>query len=117
MSRAGVSHRPHGAREWLTERIALAILAPLGVWLAVSGYSLAGEGYDAALAWASSPLNAVLLAVTAVLFCLYAAIAWKVIIEDYLRGPAKPVAMAANYVFFVALAAAALYFIFSLAGA
>ena len=104
--------RPHGAREWLTERAALVALLPLALWLAISGWSLAGAGYEEVLAWASSGLNATLLAVMAVVFCFYASLAWKVIIEDYVHdASAKSLAMAANFVVFAILALAALYFI------
>ena len=59
--------------------------------------------------------NAVLLGATAILFCLFGALAWKVIIEDYVHGGAKSVAMIANYLFFAVLGAAALYFIVTIA--
>lgn len=77
-----VSER-HGASEWKMEKLALLILMPLAVWVASSGYTLAGAGYEGAAAWFSSTLNAGLLAATVVLFCGFASLAWKVIIEDY----------------------------------
>lgn len=81
-----VSER-HGAGEWAIEKAALLILMPLGVWSVFSAWSLSGASYDAVIAWFGQGLNAVLLGVTAVVFFGFAALAWKVIIEDYIHKP------------------------------
>lgn len=81
-----VSER-HGAGEWTVEKIALAILMPLGLWIVWSACCLIGAGYDDILAWFASPVNAWLLAATSVVFFLFASLAWKVIIEDYIHRP------------------------------
>lgn len=106
----------HGAGEWLTERVLLVALIPLGLWAISTGYSLAGAGYDAAMSWFANPLNAGLLAVTAVIFFGYVSLAWKVILEDYVpdvrtRGL---LVVLLNLVFLV-LAAASVFFIVRLA--
>jgi succinate dehydrogenase / fumarate reductase membrane anchor subunit len=106
----------HGASEWKTEKLALLALMPLGVWVASSGLTLAGAGYDGALLWFGDKLNAVLLAVTALIFFLFASLAWKVIIEDYVPAPSSRTALirVSNLVFLV-LAAASVFFIVRLA--
>lgn len=81
-----VSER-HGAGEWTVEKLALLLLMPLGVWLAVNAYALAGADYEAVLAWFSNRVNAGLLGATVVVFFLFASLAWKVIIEDYIHKP------------------------------
>jgi len=81
-----VSER-HGAGEWTIEKLALLALIPLAVWLAVSAYSLAGADYEAVLAWFANQTNAGLLAATVAVFFLFAGLAWKVIIEDYIHKP------------------------------
>lgn len=81
-----VSER-HGAGEWTVEKLALLLLMPLGVWLALNAYSLAGADYEAVLAWFSNRMNAGLLGATVVIFFLFASLAWKVIIEDYIHKP------------------------------
>ena len=83
-NRVKISER-HGAGEWKIERIALAMLVLLGLWVAASAFSLAGSGYDGAMDWFASPLNAVLAGLTLVVFFGYISIAWKVIIEDYVH--------------------------------
>lgn len=106
-----VSER-HGAGEWTTERLALVALLPLSPWVAWSGFTLAGADHAAVLDWFARPVNAALAAATILIFCLYAGLAWKVIIEDYIhRASSKAVLMAlSNLVFFV-MAATAVFFI------
>ena len=110
-----VSER-HGAGEWLIERILLVALLPLGLWVASTGFTLAGAGYDAAMAWFANPLNAALMAITAVIFFGYVSLAWKVILEDYVPsvGTRGLLLLLLNVVFLV-LAAASVFFIVRLA--
>ncbi len=106
----------HGAGEWLTERVLLAALLPLGVWAASSAYTLAGASYAAVLAWFAAPLNAALAAITILVFLGFASLAWKVIIEDYVHKPGTKAALVVllNLVCLV-LAAASVFFIVRLA--
>lgn len=106
-----VSER-HGAGEWKIEKLALLALMPLGVWVASSAFTLAGAGYETVVAWFGSTLNAGLLAVTSLVFFLFASLAWKVIIEDYVPAPStrSTVINLSNLVFLV-LAAASIFFI------
>lgn len=114
-ARIKVSER-HGAGEWAVERVALLILIPLGVWLASTAWTLAGVSYDAVTAWFLNPLNAILAGVTAVVFCGFANLAWKVIIEDYIHRPTnKRLLLAVNSLVFLVLAAASVFFITRLA--
>ena len=110
-----VSER-HGAGEWLIERILLVALLPLGLWVASTGFTLAGAGYDAAMAWFANPLNAALMAITAVIFFGYVSLAWKVVLEDYVPnvGTRGFLVLLLNVVFLV-LAAASVFFIVRLA--
>ncbi|WP_242077647.1 succinate dehydrogenase, hydrophobic membrane anchor protein [Brevundimonas diminuta] len=110
-----VSER-HGAGEWLIERILLVALLPLGLWVASTGFTLSGAGYDAAMAWFANPLNAALMAITAVIFFGYVSLAWKVVLEDYVPnvGTRGLLVLLLNVVFLV-LAAASVFFIVRLA--
>ena len=110
-NRVRVSER-HGAGEWTIERLSLVALLPLSLWVAFSGFTLAGADHAAIMAWFAQPLNAGLAGVTALIFSLYASLAWKVIIEDYIhRASNKALLLAlSNLVFFV-LTATAVFFI------
>jgi succinate dehydrogenase / fumarate reductase membrane anchor subunit len=106
----------HGAGEWTIEKIALALLMPLGLWVAATAISLTGAGYDAVLDWFGNPLNAVLAAVTVLVFFAFASLAWKVIVEDYIHKPTtKTLLLALLNLVFLALAAASIFFIVRLA--
>ena len=102
----------HGAGEWKIEKLALLALMPLGLWVLSSGFTLAGADYGAVIAWFGSTLNAGLLAVTAVVFFLFASLAWKVIIEDYVPAPsARTTLINLSNLVFLVLAAASIFFI------
>jgi succinate dehydrogenase / fumarate reductase membrane anchor subunit len=106
----------HGAGEWLTERVALALLMPLSLWVASTVFTLAGAGYDGLLAWFANPLNAGLLIVTVLALFLFVSLAWKVIIEDYIHKPmAKTLMVGGLNLIFLALAAVSVFFIVRLA--
>ena len=106
----------HGAGEWKIEKLALLALMPLGLWVLSSAFTLAGAGYEAVITWFGSTLNAGLLAVTALAFFLFASLAWKVIIEDYIHRPGnKALLIGLSNVIFLALAAASVFFIVRLA--
>lgn len=110
-----VSQR-HGAGEWAIERVALLILMPLGLWVAVSAYGLAGAGYEAVRAWFGNGVNATLACITMVVFCTFASLAWKVIVEDYIHQPRnKALLLTLVNLVFLALAAASVFFIVRLA--
>ena len=106
----------HGAGEWATERVALLLLMPLGVWVASSAFTLAGADYDTVMAWFASPLNAVLAAVTAVVFFGFASLAWKVVVEDYVHKPGtKRFLLGLLNIVCILLAGASVFFIVRLA--
>jgi len=106
-----VSER-HGAVEWKIEKLALLALMPLGLWVLSSAFTLAGAGYEAVVAWFGNALNMGLLAVTAIVFFLFASLAWKVIIEDYVPTPsARTTLINLSNLVFLVLAAASIFFI------
>ena len=110
-----VSER-HGAGEWTLEKILLALMMPLGVWLLSTAFTLAGAEYDVVLAWFADRLNAGLLIATALVFFGFSSLAWKVIVEDYIHKPgSKALLLGLLNLIFLALAAASVFFIVRLA--
>lgn len=106
----------HGAGEWTIEKVCLALLMPLGLWVVSTIFTLAGAGYDAVRTWAASPLNAGLAVLTTLAVFLYVALAWKVIIEDYIHKPGtKSLLIGLLNLVFLVLAAASVFFIVRLA--
>ncbi len=110
-----VSER-HGSGEWLVERVALALLIPLGLWVLSTTFTLSGSSYDDLMAWFAAPLNAGLLIVTLLALFTFVSLAWKVIIEDYIPQPTTRALMIGSLnLVFLALAAASVFFIVRLA--
>ena len=106
----------HGAGEWKIEKLALLALMPLGLWVLSSGFTLAGADYGAVAAWFANGLNAALAVLAAVAFCGFGALAWKVIVEDYIHRPGnKALLLGLGNVLCLALAAASVFFIVRLA--
>ena len=114
-NRVKISER-HGSGEWVVERVSLLALIPLGVWTAFSAFTLSGASYEAVMAWFGRPTNAVLATLTLVVFLGYAALAWKVIIEDYIHRPKnKALLLGLSNLIFLVLAAAGVFLITRLA--
>ncbi len=110
-----VSER-HGAGEWLSEKVALAALMPLGLWLLSSIFTLAAAGYDTVVAWFGHPLNAWLSAITLLTFLWFASLAWKVILEDYVTDPkSRGLLVGLINLIFLLVAAAGVFFIVRMA--
>jgi succinate dehydrogenase, hydrophobic membrane anchor protein len=109
-----VSER-HGASEWLSEKVALALLMPLGLWLVSTIFTLTGAGYEAVMAWFGRPLNAWLSAMTLLTFLWFASLAWKVILEDYVEGRTRGWLIGLINLICLLVAAAGVFFIVRMA--
>lgn len=115
VNRVKVSER-HGAVEWKAERASSLILVPLTLWGLWSGYVLSGGGYEGALDWFRSPVNAVLLAVTLLVSVWHMQMGLKVIIDDYIHKPgSRGLLMGLIGLVCVLIAAAGVFFIVRLA--
>ncbi len=79
----------HGAGEWLAERGTSVVMVPLAIWAIISAVGIAGKGFEAALAFAKTPLNAGLLGTFLLVACWHMYMGLKVIIDDYLAGPLR----------------------------
>ena len=79
----GPSH--HGAGHWLSERLTSIALVPLSLWAIYSGLVLATTGYEGAVAWLSSPLNAVLTVLLLAIGFLHMHAGLRVVVEDYIH--------------------------------
>ena len=106
----------HGAGEWKAERLSSLILVPLTVWGLWAAATLSGGGYEGALAWFASPVNAILLAVTLLATLWHMQMGVKVIVEDYIHGAGTlRLLLGLNTVICLLLAAASVFFIARLA--
>ena len=110
-----VSER-HGAGEWMQERLSSLILVPLTLWGLWSGWVLSWAGYDGALDWFRSPVNAIVLTVTLLVSLWHMNMGAKVIVDDYIHKPAsRNTLLGLIGLVCVVLAAAGVFFIVRLA--
>lgn len=106
----------HGAGEWKAERLSSLLLVPLTVWGLWAAATLSGGGYDGALAWFSSPVNAALLVVTLLATLWHMQMGVKVIVEDYIHSAGSlKLLLGLNTVICLLLAAASVFFVARLA--
>lgn len=106
----------HGAGEWKAERLSALILVPLTLWGLWAAATLSGSGYDGAVAWFQSPVNAVLLAVTLVATLWHMQMGVKVIVEDYIhKAGTLKLLLGLNTLICLLLALASVFFIARLA--
>ncbi len=107
--RIGPSARK-GAGTWKAERISSVILIPFALWGLWVAANLSGGGYEAAIGWLRSPVNAVLLLAFLAATCWHMALGMRVVIEDYVHGFSGRMLLLLNTLFclglFVAAAAA-----------
>ena len=110
-----VSER-HGAGEWMQERLSSLILIPLTLWGLWSGWVLSGAGYDGALDWFRSPVNAIVLTATLLVSLWHMNMGLKVLVDDYIHRPASRNALLGLIgLLCMLLAAAGVFFIVRLA--
>ncbi|EGF92223.1 succinate dehydrogenase, hydrophobic membrane anchor protein [Asticcacaulis biprosthecium C19] len=77
----------HGAGEWLAERFTSIALIPLTLWAAYAAFTIAGTGYDGALAFVAKPFNILAIAATMLITAWHMYMGVKVIIDDYIGKP------------------------------
>ena len=110
-----VSER-HGAGEWMQERLSSLILIPLTLWGLWSGWVLSGAGYEGALDWFRSPVNAIVLTATLLVSLWHMNMGLKVIVDDYIHRPASRNTLVGLIgLLCMVLAAASVFFIVRLA--
>ena len=112
----GLGSAKHGAGHFITQRVSAIGLLFLVPWFLISLIGATRGGYDAALAWASEPLNAVLtlLAVGAALY--HMRLGMQVVVEDYItKHSTKNVLLILNTFICVVLFAAAAYAVLKIA--
>ena len=86
LSRArGLGSAHEGAGRFMAERATSIALAPLSLWAIWAALSVAHAGYDGAVAFLQSPVNAVLAALTIFVSAYHMKMGVQVIVEDYIH--------------------------------
>ena len=89
----GLGSAREGVKHWWAQRLTAIALIPLVVWFAISLVMLSGADYDIARAWIGSPLVMVLLILTITVGLHHGQLGLQVVIEDYVHGDGKKLAL------------------------
>ena len=88
LSRArGLGSAHEGVTRFISERATSVALVPLSLWAVYAALQLGHGGYDGAVAFLQSPVNAVLAALLVFVSALHMKMGMQVIIEDYIHLP------------------------------
>jgi succinate dehydrogenase / fumarate reductase membrane anchor subunit len=83
----GLGAAKHGVGQFIAERVTAVALIPLVIWGIWSAMVVARGGYEGAIRWLGSPVNAVLLVLTLLVGFWHMQIGLRVVIEDYIGKP------------------------------
>ncbi|MDN5938451.1 MAG: succinate dehydrogenase, hydrophobic membrane anchor protein [Salinisphaera sp.] len=81
----GLGSAKQGVDHWWRQRLSAVALVPLSLWFAFSVASHVGDGYQAVLAWLSSPITAVALSLYLTVACYHSQLGIQVVVEDYVH--------------------------------
>ncbi len=81
----GLGSAKTGVASFIAERLTSVALVPLLLWFAWSAVGLSHSGYDGAVAWLASPINAALLILFALIGSEHMRIGMRVVVEDYIH--------------------------------
>ena len=82
----GLGSAKEGVHHWYAQRASAVVLVFLTGWMIYSAVALAGGGYEASVAFLSSPVNASLLGLMLVVLLYHAMLGLQVVIEDYVHN-------------------------------
>ncbi len=94
-----------GAHHWRVQRVTALALVLLVPWLLVSLASLPDLGWATVQAWMSGLVHAALLTVLLLAATWHSQLGVQVVIEDYVHGAARMVALVASTFLHILLAA------------
>jgi succinate dehydrogenase / fumarate reductase, membrane anchor subunit len=81
-----------GVHHWWVQRLTAVALIPVTVWFVVSMLALPAHDYATVVAWLNQKWTAVLLALLIALTAWHSQLGVQVVLEDYVRDPARSVA-------------------------
>jgi succinate dehydrogenase / fumarate reductase membrane anchor subunit len=89
----GLGSAHTGVARFISERATSVALVPLSLWAIYAGLKIAPLGYDGAVAFLQSPLNAVLAVLLIAVSVSHMDMGMRVIIEDYIHKPLSKVVL------------------------
>ena len=85
-----------GAHHWRVQRLTALALMLLAPWFLISLLCLPDLGYESVRAFSASLCNAALLVLMVTCLCWHSQLGVQVVIEDYVRGGLRMVALVAS---------------------
>lgn len=82
----GLGSAKEGVHHWWMQRVSGAALVPLTLWFVFSIVTMTGSDYTAVTAWASAPVNTVLLVLLVATTFHHTHLGLQVVIEDYVHN-------------------------------
>ncbi len=114
----GLGSAKEGVGHWWAQRLTAVALLPLGLWFVFSVAILAGtesSDYLSVVDWVSAPFNAVMLILFIGTLAYHSMLGVQVVIEDYVHGWLKVFSLVLQKFAHIAVAAAAIYSVLSIA--
>lgn len=103
----GLGSAKEGAAHWWDQRVSSVAVAVLGLWFVFSLVTLPDLSYGTVVAFAASPMHAVLLALFVAVAAWHSALGVQVVVEDYVHDAGAKVVLLLVVKFVHALAGAA----------
>ncbi|MEO0998349.1 MAG: succinate dehydrogenase, hydrophobic membrane anchor protein [Pseudomonadota bacterium] len=105
----GLGSAKEGTDHWWMQRVTAVALVPLTLWFVVAIGLADTLDYASVVYWFSNPVNATLMILLLGALLYHSSLGVQVVIEDYVRGGAKVVALVLSKLVHVGLAVAAVF--------
>jgi succinate dehydrogenase / fumarate reductase, membrane anchor subunit len=89
----GLGSAKEGVAHWWAQRVTAVALVPLVLWFVASLVHLVGASHAAVVDWIASPVPAILLVLLITATFHHAQLGLQVVIEDYVHGEGKKIAL------------------------
>jgi len=111
----GLGSAKEGVHHWWMQRVTAFGNVFLVLWFVVSLLRLPSLDFAIVTSWLAAPLPAVLMALLVINVCYHFRLGLQVVIEDYIHGGSRIIALGILHLWTFGMGAAALYAIFKIA--
>jgi succinate dehydrogenase / fumarate reductase membrane anchor subunit len=105
----GLGSAKEGPGHWWAQRLTAVALVPLTLWFAFSLLGISPADHASVAGWIAAPLNSILLILLVISLVYHSSLGLQVVIEDYVHGPVKVLALIAVQFGHAILAVAGIY--------
>jgi succinate dehydrogenase / fumarate reductase membrane anchor subunit len=98
-----------GVQHWWSQRLTAVALVPLTLWFVVALLGMENFAHAEILGWMAQPFNAIMLILLAISILSHSQLGVQVVVEDYVHGWAKIVALMGSKLVHIAVGVAVIY--------